>query len=134
MRRAIALATAIIFAAGAAHAETWTKFADGENGTEWSYDSDYLYKDQKTGRLVVMQAISKASANFAPGGPGKGVGFVYAVDCRQKNLISLGSYTPSKPLDIPSRWRDETPKRASGAENVALLAAVCQHVDHAPVK
>ena len=42
MRRALALAAAIaLTAATAASAETWKKYADGESGTEWSYDADY---------------------------------------------------------------------------------------------
>ena len=137
MRRALALATIAAFAVtGAAAAETWTKFVDAGNGTEWSYDADYTYKDKQSGRLVVMQAISKPASKLGPSGPGKpdGVGYVYAVDCKAKNLISLAQYTPSKPLEIPADWRSATPKKASGAENVALLAAVCPHADHAPVK
>ena len=137
MRRALALAFVAAFAVtGAAAAETWTKFVDAGNGTEWSYDADYTYKDKQSGRLVVMQAISKPASKLGPSGPGKpdGVGYVYAVDCKAKNLISLAQYTPSKPLAIPADWRSATPKKASGAENVALLAAVCPHADHAPVK
>src|SRR5689334_4030190 len=103
MRRAIALAVTAAFAlAGAAHAESWTKYADGANGTQWSFDADYAYKDRQSGRLVVMQAISKPDAKIGPSGPGKpdGIGSVVAVDCAKKNLITLGSYKPSMPLDI----------------------------------
>jgi len=135
MRRALALAT--IFAlstAGAAYAEHWTKFANGDNGTEWSYDSDYSYKDKETGRLVVMQAISKPSANLAPSGPGTGVGYVYALDCAKHNLILITAYKPSQPFAIPAGWRSDTPKRAGGAEDEALFAAVCPTADKAPVK
>lgn len=138
MRRAIALAALIAFAAqaGAAQAETWSKFIDGPNGTEWSYDADYTYKDKQSGRIVVMQAVSKPAAKIGPSGPGKsdGVGYVYAIDCAKKNLISMGAYTPSKPLAIPDGWRDEKPKKAQGPENEALLAAVCPHAEHVPVK
>ena len=76
------------------------KFANGENGTEWSYDGDYSYKDKQTGRLVVMQAISKPSANIQPGGPGAGVGYVYALDCAKHNLIMVASYKPSAAFAI----------------------------------
>ena len=136
MRRAFALATALSLLAGAASAENWTKYVDGANGTTWSYDSDYSYKDKQTGRLVIMQAISKPEANLGPSGPGKpdGVGSVVAIDCGRKNLIMLGSYKPDTPLDIKATWRSDTPKKAGGADNEALIAAVCPHLDHVPVK
>lgn len=137
MRRAVTLAAAFaLAAAGGAAAETWTKFADGPNGTEWSYDADYTYKDRQSGRIVVMQAVSKPSANIGPSGPGKpdGVGYVYAIDCAKKNLITVASYKPSVALEIPANWRDEKPKKASGPENEALVAAVCPHAGHVPVK
>jgi hypothetical protein len=136
MRRAFALAAALSLIAGAASAENWTKYMDGANGTAWSYDSDYSYKDKQSGRLVVMQAISKPEANIGPSGPGKpdGVGNVVALDCTKKNMIMLGSYRPDTPLDIKATWRSDTPKKAEGADNQALMAAVCPHVDHVPVK
>ena len=136
MRRAIALATALTLIAGAASAETWTKYVDGANGTAWSYDGDYSYKDKATGRLVIMQAISKPEAKLGPSAPGKpdGVGSIVALDCSKKNLIMLGSYKPSAPLAINEAWRTETPKKAEGPDNAALMAAVCPHIDHVPVK
>jgi hypothetical protein len=136
MRRAIALATALTLIAGAASAETWTKYVDGANGTQWSYDGDYSYKDKESGRLVIMQAISKPEAKLGPSGPGKvdGVGSVVAIDCTKKNLIQLGSYRPSTPLAIKDDWRKDTPKKAEGPDNAALMAAVCPHIDHVPVK
>jgi hypothetical protein len=138
MRRVIALcaaATALAFA-GAAAAEHWTKYVDVAGGLAWSYDADYSYKDSQTGRLVIMQAISKPEANMGPGAPGnpQGVGSVIAIDCGKKNLIQLGSYKPNQPLDIKANWRSDTPKKAEGQENEALMAAVCPHVDHVPVK
>ena len=137
MRRALALAALIATSAvaGAAYAEHWTKFADGANGIEWSYDADYSYKDKQTGRLVVMQAISKPSANLMPSGPDKGVGSVYAIDCAKKNVIMMGSFKPSTaPFQTLNGWRGETPKNLGGTEDIALLAAVCPHLDHVPVK
>jgi hypothetical protein len=137
MRRALALAALItLAAAGTASAEHWTKYVDADNGTSWSYDADYSYKDKQTGRLVVMQAISKPSANLGPSAPGKpdGVGSVVALDCTKNNMIMLSGYSPSKPLSINGAWRSDTPKKADGAENQALVAAVCPHVDHVPVK
>jgi hypothetical protein len=95
MRRAIALAATLSLVAGGACAETWTKYVDGANGTAWSYDGDYSYKD---------------------------------------NLIQLGAYKPSAPLAINDDWRKVTPKKAEGADNEALMAAVCPHIDHVPVK
>ncbi len=136
MRRVFALAAALSLIAGAASAETWTKYVDGPNGTAWSYDGDYTYKDKATGRIVVMQAISKPSANLGPSAPGKpdGVGSVVAFDCKEKNLITLGSYKPSAPLTIADTWRTVTPKKATDGDNAALMAAVCPHADHVPVK
>jgi hypothetical protein len=128
MRRALALAALLaIAAADAASAETWKKYVDAGNGTAWSYDADYAYKDRATGRVVVLQAISKPSANLGPSGPGKadGVGSVVAIDCNGRNLIVLGSYTPSKPLALSPTWRSDAPKKATGSDNEALLKAVC---------
>jgi len=136
MRRALALAALMtVSTAGSALAEHWTKFADGANGIEWSYDADYSYKDKQTGRLVVMQAISKPSAGLMPSGPDKGVGSVYAIDCAKKNVIMMGSFKPSTaPFQTVNSWRGETPKNLGGPEDVALVAAVCPHIDHVPVK
>lgn len=130
MRRALALAAAFALTAAAAHAETWTKYADGDNGTEWSYDGDYTYKDSASGRLVVMKAISKPSANIAPGGPDKGVGFVEAIDCKAKTSLRMGAYKPSTGLTMDDAWRKGQSKPADSA----LVAAVCPHIDHVPVK
>lgn len=137
MRRAIALAALIaVTAAGAASAETWKKYVDADNGTAWSYDADYAYKDRATGRIVVMQAISKPSANLGPSAPGKpdGVGSVVAIDCNAKNMIVLGSYTPSKPLALSPTWRSEAPKKATGSDNEALVSAVCAGASGYPTK
>lgn len=139
MRRALALAaltTAAVAFAGAASAEKWSKYVDAAGGTQWSYDSDYSYKDKASGRLVVMQAISKPDAKLGPSGPGKadGVGSVVAIDCKARNLITVASYKPSAALEIPNNWRQMKPKKAEGAENEALVAAVCPHIDHVPVK
>jgi hypothetical protein len=128
MRRALALAAVLtLVAADAASAETWKKYVDADNGTAWSFDSDYAYKDRSTGRIVVMQAISKPAANLGPSGPGKadGVGSVVAIDCTAKNMIVLGSYTPSKPLALSPTWRSEAPKKAAGSDNEALVKGVC---------
>ncbi|ODT88877.1 hypothetical protein [Phenylobacterium sp. SCN 70-31] len=134
MRRAIALAAALSILAGSAAAETWTKFHTMENGADISYDSDYTYKDSQTGRLIVMQALSKGT--LGPSAPGKAdsVGSVIALDCAKKNIISLANYRPNQPLDIKANWRSDTPKKAEGADNTALIASVCPHAEHAPVK
>ena len=86
MRRMLALAALTAFAASAAHAETWTKFDDGEKGTVWSYDADGVYKDKATGRLIVSKAISKEGV-LQPGGPDKGVGFIVAIDCKEAQCL-----------------------------------------------
>jgi hypothetical protein len=136
MRRAIALAALIAAAsaAGAASAEHWTKYVDGDNGVAWSIDSDYSYKDKATGRVVIIQAISKGA--LGPSAPGKpdGVGSVVAIDCAKKNLIAVGSYSPSKPLAITDAWRSDTPKKADGHENEALVNTVCATADKLPTK
>jgi len=137
MRRAIALAALVaVTAVGTASAEHWTKYIDVDGGVAWSYDGDYSYKDKATGRLVVMQAISKPAVNLGPSGPGKadGVGSIVAIDCAKRNLITIGAYTPSKPMDEKAKWRSDTPRRAAGPENEALMAAVCPHIDHVPEK
>ena len=140
MRRAPlrqSLAFAALFVAssfGAAHAEHWVKFADGANGIEWSYDSDYSYKDRQTGRIVAMQAISKPSAKLMPSGPPTGVGSVYAMDCSKKNVIVVVAYKPSQAFGIPNGWRGDTPKKLGGREDEALLTAVCATAATAPVK
>ncbi len=137
MRRALALAAIAAFAVtSAAHAAKWTKYVDVDNGLAWSYDADYSYKDKATGRVVVMQAVSKPSVSMGPAGPGEvnGVGSVVALDCAKKNLISIGSYKPGQALAISDGWRSETPKLANGSENEHLLAAVCPMADKLPVK
>ena len=137
MRRAIALAALTALAVtGAAHAAKWTKYVDVDNGIAWSYDADYSYKDSQTGRIIVMQAISKPSANLGPAGPGEvnGIGSVVAIDCGKKNMIPLGSYKPSQPLAINNAWRQDTPKQANGQENEALVAAVCANAAKVPTK
>ncbi|WP_293678441.1 hypothetical protein [uncultured Phenylobacterium sp.] len=135
MRRALALAvTAAFVVTGVAQAETWTKFATMENGTDVSYDKDYTYRDKQSGRLVVMQALSKG--NLGPSAPGKAdsVGTVVAFDCSSKNMIAIASYRPDAPLEIDERWRSDKPKKVSGSDNEALLKAVCADSSKVPVR
>jgi hypothetical protein len=136
MRRALLIASALSLATSPALAESWVKYVDADGGLEWAYDADYTYRDRVSGRLVVMQAVAKPSAKIGPSGPGKpdGVGSVVAIDCKDRNLITLGAYKPSAPLDIKSTWRSDTPKKATGADNIALVAAVCAKATDAPVK
>lgn len=136
MRHTLLIAAALSLTAAQASAENWVKYVDADGGIVWSYDADYTYRDRTSGRLVVMQAVAKPSANIGPSSPGKpdGVGSVVAIDCKDRNLITLGSYKPSAPLDIKSTWRSDTPKKATGADNIALVAAVCAKADDAPVK
>ena len=137
MRRAFVLtAIAALTVSSAASAETWTKYVDTAGGTAWSYDSDYSYRDRQSGRLVVMQAVSKPAASLGPSGPGKpdGVGSVVAIDCAKKNLIVLGSYKPSAAFAIKATWRSDSPKKAEGSDNAALIAAVCPTASQAPMK
>jgi len=135
MRRALALAvTAALASAGAANAETWTKVFTMDNGATVNVDTDYTYKDRQSGRIVVMQALSKGT--LGPSAPGKAdsVGSVVALDCTNKNMISMASYRPNTPLDVKPTWRSDTPKKATGADNEALVAAVCPTASSAPVK
>jgi hypothetical protein len=138
MRRVLALAVpvAALALAGPATGATWKKYVDANGGLAWSYDADYTYKDRQSGRLVVLQAVSKPEAHIGPGEPGAddGVGNVVALDCAKKNMIMLGSYKPSVPLEIKETWRLDTPKKAEGADNEALIAAVCPTANSAPVK
>lgn len=137
MRRVTALAAVVaLTVCSAASAETWTKYMDGANGTAWSFDGDYTYRDRQTNRLVVMQAISKPEAKLGPAGPGKsdGVGNVVALDCSAKNIIMVGSYKPSVPFEAKTGWRLDSPKKADGDDNKALMAAVCPTADKAPSK
>lgn len=137
MRRALALAAvAALAVTSAASAETWTKYVDGPNGTAWSVNNDYTYRDRQTNRLVVMQAVSKPEAKLGPSGPGKadGVGNIVALDCASKNMIMIGSYKPSAPYEEKTGWRLQSPKKADGPDNEALMAAVCPMADKAPSK
>jgi hypothetical protein len=129
--RAFALAAVLTLAvAGNASAERWVKYTNGDNGTEWSYDADYSYRDKASGRVVVMKAISKPSAGIAPGGPDKGVGFVDAIDCRAKNSLQVAAYKPSTGLAEDANWRGAKAKPM----DAPLGAAVCKAVASLPEK
>lgn len=135
MRRAFALATiAALALTSAAQAETWTKVFTMDNGANINVDSDYTYKDRQSGRVVVMQALSKGS--IGPSAPGKAdsIGSVIAIDCAQKNMIPLASYKPNAALDVKATWRSDSPKKMNTPDNEAILAAVCPTADKAPVK
>lgn len=133
MRRILAIAaalaatTAMVTPAGA---ESWKAYGSpSEKGLQWSYDADYSYRDQQTGKVIVMQAIGKVGAEprMGPSGPGKpdGVGSVLAVDCKDQTLINLGGYTPKKPLELSANWRMANAAAAKSPEDKALIAAVC---------
>lgn len=131
MRRALAIAAfTVLAAAPVAQAETWKAYsAVSEKGLQWSYDADYSYRDQQSGKVIVLQAIGKPGAEprMGPSGPGKpdGVGFVYALDCKANTLLNLGGYSPKKPLELSSTWRGEKMSPAKSAEDKALLASAC---------
>jgi hypothetical protein len=140
MRRVFAFcALAALAAASAAQAQTWKPYtAPTANGLQWSYDADYSYRDQGTGRVVAMSAIGKVGATprMGPSGPGAadGVGNVVAIDCKVGNMILLGSYKPSAPLAINDTWRATTPKKVDSAEDKGLMEAVCAGADKLPAK
>ena len=58
MRRALAIAAfTVLAAAPAAQAETWKPYgAVSDKGLQWSYDADYSYRDQQSGKVVVRRA------------------------------------------------------------------------------
>lgn len=139
MRRLIAFAALSALAvASAAQAETWKTYIKTPAGLEWSYDSDYSYRDTATGRVVVMQAIGKPGAEprMGPSGPGKadGVGFVTALDCKEKTLVSIGGYSPKKPLELSETWRTAKGVPSKSAEDKALLDSACQGADQLTAK
>ena len=135
MRRLLALAalSALAFASSAS-AETWKPYsAVSATGLQWSYDTDYSYRDAQSKRVVVMQAVGKpgATPRLGPSAPGAadGVGNVMALDCKAKNLILVASYAPKKPLELSPTWRAATPKKVSSDEDKALLDAACAGAD-----
>lgn len=137
MRRAIAAAALMTFAAaGVASAENWTPFAGDPAALQWFYDADYSYKDQASGKVVVMQAVSKPSAKIGPSGPGKpdGVGFIYALDCAKKTVVQVASYKPGVAPVEADGWRNQKGKAVSTADDKALVAAACAGADQLPVK
>jgi hypothetical protein len=140
MRRAPAIAALSVLAlALPAAAETWTAYTSPtDKGLQWSFDSDYSYRDSSSGRIVVMTAIGKVGATprMGPSAPGAadGVGFVYALDCKSRNLIPMGSYSPKKPLEIAGDWRGAAPKKADGADDAALMRQVCAASTSLPTK
>ena len=99
-----------------------------------SFDKDYTYKDKSTGRLVIMQALSKGT--LGPSAPGKAdsVGTLVALDCKRKDLIAVGSYRPNQPVEMRDSWRSDKPSKADGPDNAALIAAVCPGADSLPTK
>lgn len=139
MRFALAIAAVSALAATAVQAETWKPYgAVSDKGLQWSYDADYSYRDQQSGKVVVMQAIGKVGAEprMGPSGPGKpdGVGSVLALDCREKTLISLGGYSPKKPLELSANWRTANAAPAKTPEDKALVEAACAAADGLPTK
>ena len=141
MRRVIALAALSTLAlAAAAHAETWVGYSavDPAKNIQWSYDSDYSYKDAQSKRVVVLTAVGKVGATprMGPSAPGAadGVGSVVALDCKASNMILIAGYAPSKPLQIADTWRTTTPKKITGDDDKALLAKACVGADKLPVK
>jgi hypothetical protein len=141
MRRVIALAALSTLAlAAAAHAETWVGYSavDPAKNIQWSYDSDYSYKDAQSKRVVVLTAVGKVGATprMGPSAPGAadGVGSVLALDCKAGNLILMGGYSPSKPLAIAETWRNTTPKKIADDDYKALLSKACAGADKLPVK
>lgn len=140
MRRAPAIAALSVLAlALPAVAETWTAYTEPtDKGLQWSFDADYSYRDAATGRIVVMTAVGKVGATprMGPSAPGAadGVGFIYALDCKSKNLIPMGSYSPKKPLEIAGDWRSAAPKKADGSDDAALMRQVCAASASLPTK
>ncbi|MBR7618274.1 hypothetical protein JKL49_02640 [Phenylobacterium sp. 20VBR1] len=141
MRLALAALTALSIAATAtaAGAETWKPYsAVSDKSLQWSFDTDYSYRDAASGMVVIQQAIGKvgASPRMGPSAPGAtdGVGSVVAIDCKAKSLMIIGSYSPSKPLAIADTWRAAKAAKANTADDKALVAAACDGADKLPTK
>ena len=140
MRRLIALAVlSAMAAASAASAETWKPYsAVSDKGLQWSYDTDYSYRDAASGKLVVLQAIGKpaAATRLGPSAPGAadGVGNVMGLDCKARTIVIIGSYTPSKPLVLSDTWRTAPAAKAVSAEDKALVSSACEGADKLPSK
>jgi hypothetical protein len=140
MRRVLVIAAlSTMAAASGAQAETWKAYsAIAPNNTQWSYDADYSYRDKATDRVVVMQAIAKVGADprVGPSAPGAadGAGSVVALDCKNSNMILIGSYSPKKPFTPDDGWRRATPKKLSTEEDKALLTAACAGAKGLPIK
>nr|QQZ50745.1 hypothetical protein JKL49_05040 [Phenylobacterium glaciei] len=118
MRLALAALTALSIAATAtaAGAETWKPYsAVSDKSLQWSFDTDYSYRDAASGMVVIQQAIGKvgASPRMGPSAPGAtdGVGSVVAIDCKAKSLMIIGSYSPSSPWRSPTRGAPPRPPR-----------------------
>ncbi len=140
MRRILVIAAlSAVAVASAASAETWKSYsAVSDKSLQWSYDTDYSYRDAASGMVVVQQAIGKvgASPRMGPSAPGAadGVGSVVAIDCKAKTLMIIGSYSPSKPLAIADTWRTAKAAKANTADDKALVAAACDVADKLPSK
>ncbi|MFN3521695.1 MAG: hypothetical protein ACK4YQ_05565 [Phenylobacterium sp.] len=136
MRRALAIAALLTLAAGSAAAEAWTPFAGDPAALQWFYDADYSYRDQQSGKVVVMQAVSKPSAKIGPSGPGKpdGVGSIVALDCARKTVVLVSSYKPGVVPAEADGWRGEKGKAATSADDKALIGAVCPGAAGLPTK
>ena len=140
MRRILVIAAlSAVAAASAASAEAWKPYsAVSDKSLQWSYDTDYSYRDAASGMVVTQQAIGKvgASPRMGPSAPGAadGVGSVVAIDCKAKSLMIIGSYSPSKPLAIADTWRTAKAAKANTADDKALVAAACDGADKLPSK
>jgi hypothetical protein len=121
---------ALITLSSSACAESWVAYTEPtDKGLQWSFDRDYSFRDTASGRLVVMTAIGKVGATprMGPSAPGAadGVGFVYALDCKARNLIIMGSYSPNKPIGIADEWRNMSPKKADEEADQILIKIAC---------
>lgn len=140
MRRVLALAALSVLASAAvAHAENWVGYStvDPARNIQWSYDSDYSYRDAQSKRVVVLTAVGKVGATprmgpSAPGAP-DGVGSLVALDCKAGNEILIAGYSPKKALEVPAAWRGTTPKKVDG-DDAVLLSKACEGADKLPVK
>ena len=92
MRRAFALTViAALAVSSAASAETWTKYVDGANGTAWSYDADYSYKDRQTGRLG-HRGLHAQTHYWPSQATGSDSRPITAVAARRVDVASLSSW------------------------------------------
>lgn len=137
MYRVIASSLAVALAiGGSASAAAWKSYADLGQGKQWFYDADYSYLDKASGRVVTMIAVGIPEKQVGPNGPGAadGVGSVVAINCKDRNQITLFSFSPGKTTHELADWRGAPPKKIVSDDDKALVTAACATTASLPTK